>query len=62
MDHRESDGICIWCHEPWPCTTAGVRRELSRYLRDLPVGSTGDPAYDNGREAGIQSAADAIDA
>lgn len=61
MDHRESDGICIWDHKPWPCMVAQVRQELAAYLRDLSVGSTGDPAYDNGREAGIQSAADAID-
>ena len=27
MDHRETDsGICIWCHDRWPCQTAQIRR------------------------------------
>ena len=62
MDHRETDsGICIWCHDRWPCQTAQIRRELAGHIESLPVGRTGDAPYDDGREAGMQSAADAID-
>lgn len=61
MDHRESDGICIWDHEEWPCPVAETRKELAEYLRSRPVSSTGYPDYLQGLEAGIQSAADSID-
>lgn len=63
MDHKPCDGgdDCLYCCEPWPCDVARIRQELAEFLRGLPVGSTGDPAYDNGREAGLQSAADVID-
>lgn len=53
MDHRDRDGICIWCHNPWPCPTALIRRELAAHIRRQPVGETG--------EAGRDSAADSID-
>ena len=62
MDHVKRDGICIWCHERWPCPTALIRRELADHLRSLPLGSTGDADYDSGREMGVSSAADTIDA
>lgn len=61
MDHTESGGDCLYCCEPWPCDVARVRQELAAYLRSLPVGNTGDESYDDGRETGIQSAADSID-
>lgn len=61
MDHRNSDGRCIWDHETWPCKAAQVRHELAEYLRNLPLTNTGDYAYDVGRDAGIERAADAID-
>lgn len=61
MHHVEGDGTCLYCGEIWPCPVATMRRELAYYLRGLPVGSTGDPVYDNGREAGLASAADSID-
>jgi len=61
MDHRERNGHCIWCHETWPCSTGLTRRELAKLIRRMSVGSTGDPQWDSGREAGRDSAADAID-
>lgn len=62
IDHVKRDGTCIWCHECWPCRTAEIRRELAAHIRRQPVGDTGDAAWDNGREAGRDSAADSIDA
>jgi hypothetical protein len=63
MDHRSNGGRwsdCVWCHEAWPCTVARVRRELADLITSQVIGSTGDADYDNGREAGMQSAADLI--
>lgn len=48
MDHRNSDGICIWDHQPWPCEIGKVRHELaelirnSKELRDLTDDHMGD--------------------
>lgn len=63
MDHRSNDdkwSNCTLCHEAWPCTVARVRQELAELIMAQPMGSTGDPDYDIGREAGMQSAADLI--
>lgn len=26
-DHQERDGICLWDHEPWPCSAARLIAE-----------------------------------
>lgn len=68
MDHQPvgdevATGVqhCIWCHDLWPCRTAQVRHELAGYIRALPLGGTGCPDYDAGREAQRDSIADTID-
>ena len=61
MDHRQSDGICIHCHGRWPCEVAKIRRELAQHIRDTHVTAIGYPDYENGVEAGRDSAADSID-
>jgi hypothetical protein len=33
MDHRDSRGTCIWCHEPTPCAVMRTRSELADWLK-----------------------------
>lgn len=61
MDHRQSDDICIHCHARWPCEVAKIRRELAEQIRGLHVAETGHPSFENGKEAGLDLAADIID-
>lgn len=35
-DHRDSDGTCIWDHEPWPCPTAKILKEAAELIRNSP--------------------------
>lgn len=53
MDHRDSYGMCIWCHGAWPCDTAKIRHELAGFLRR----TDGAPNETDG----IDKAADLID-
>lgn len=64
MDHRRSDDICIWCHEPWPCATAKIRHELAEEIRehiaDVPS-LKGGAAWRRGYEGGLMQAVLMID-
>lgn len=67
LDHKrcctvESDSphVCIWCHEPWPCTAARIRHELAEEIRSS-VNDEESPTYGYDTAA-IYAAADLIDA
>jgi hypothetical protein len=62
MDHAKHDGICIWCHDRWPCSTALIRRELADHIRASMPQPSGDSAYNNTWLAAHDSAANLIDA
>ena len=64
MDHKPGYGRenCLYCGERWPCVVARTRRELADHLREQILTPTGDYPYDSGRAAGVDLAADIIEA
>ena len=53
---------CVYCLETWPCQVARIRRELAEEIRNHEFAPIGDPDWEIGKEAGLESAADLIDA
>lgn len=63
MHHKqiEDSDVCVYCLEDWPCEVAKIRRELAEHIRGLHVAETGHPSFEDGKEAGLDLAADTID-
>lgn len=66
MDHKSNGefgwrDLCIWCHESWPCEVAWIRRELAEHIRGISITPSGHPSYDDGKDAGLDLAAERID-
>jgi hypothetical protein len=68
QDHKISDGICIWCHEIFPCTTVKIRWETTRLVMGGAVAAvqpkTPEPVCCDEHAAvwqALQDAADELD-
>lgn len=68
LDHKrcctaESDSphVCLYCLEDWPCNVARIRHELAEVILAVKITPSGNPSYDEGKDAGLDLAADLID-
>lgn len=64
FDHKliyPGGDCCGYCLDEWPCLMGRARIEVAAAIRAMPDTFTGNGVYDEGKDAGRESAADMVE-